>query len=233
MNPLQVLSALREIAQETRGAFTIPVYFDYVATFTWALSGAIVGARRQYDIVGVFVIAMVSSTGGGLIRDGLLLQRTPAVLTHGIYLLLIASATLLVAVNARWLRYLPKRFSVDRIVEWIDAVGVPAFAVVGMQLALAQGVAIPGVILVGVINGVGGGLLRDVIAGDTPSLLLPGQFVALVVLGACLVFVTLIVWRGWDATRAALATMAVFFVVRAITIRFNWKTGALMGAPLR
>lgn len=231
MNLFHTLSALQAIADEARGAFAIPVYFDYLATFTWALSGAIVGARRQYDIIGVFVIAMVSSMGGGLIRDGLLLQRTPVVLTHGVYLLLIAAATVIVAVNARWLRYLPKRFSIDRIVEWIDAVGVPAFAVVGMQLALAEGVAIPGVILVGVINGIGGGLLRDVIAGDTPALLLPGQFVALVVLFACVAFVALTVWFGWDATRAAIATMAVFFVVRAITIRFNWKTGALMHAP--
>ena len=83
------------------GEFAIPLYFDYFATFAWALSGAVVGVRRGYDIVGVFVIALVSSTGGGLIRDGFLLHRTPVVLTDSVYLALIILATTLVGLAAK------------------------------------------------------------------------------------------------------------------------------------
>jgi uncharacterized membrane protein YeiH len=116
----------------------------------------------------------------------------------------------------------------DKLIELIDAVGVPAFAIVGMQMALAQGISIPGVVLVGMINGVGGGLLRDVLVRETPRLLLPGQYSALVVLVACLAFIGLSHGLGVDATRAAFATIALFFVVRALTVRFNWTSNALL-----
>jgi uncharacterized membrane protein YeiH len=89
------------IAILPQGEFTIPVYFDYVATFCWALSGAIVGAGKRYDIMGVFVISLVSSMGGSLIRDGSFLQRTPPVLTNGMYLILIVIAVLMTGIGAR------------------------------------------------------------------------------------------------------------------------------------
>ena len=209
--------------------FAIPLYFDYFATFAWALSGAVVGVRRGYDIVGVFVIALVSSTGGGLIRDGFLLHRTPALLANGVYLVLIIVATTLIGLAAKRLVSVLSRAWLDKLIELIDAVGVPAFAIVGMQIALAQGIPIPGVVLVGVINGVGGGLLRDVLARDTPRLLLPGQYSALVVLAACLAFVGLRRGLAMDATQVAFVTIALFFVVRALTIRFNWTSSALLG----
>jgi len=211
--------------------FAVPLYFDYFATFAWALSGALVGARRGYDIVGVFVIALVSSTGGGLIRDGFLLHRTPALLTHSAYLVLIILATALIGFSARRLVSGHNRAWLDKCIELIDALGVPAFAIVGMQIALSQGISIPGVVLVGVINGVGGGLLRDVLVRETPRLLLPGQYSALVVLGACLVFVGLSRGLGTDPTQAAFVTIVLFFVVRALTVRFNWTSSALLRKP--
>jgi uncharacterized membrane protein YeiH len=214
-----------------QGEFAIPLYFDYFATFAWALSGAVVGVRRGYDIVGVFVIALVSSTGGGLIRDGFLLQRTPALLTDGAYLVLIILATSIVGLAAKRLVAVLNQAWVDKLIELIDAVGVPAFAIVGMQMALTQEISILGVVLVGVINGVGGGLMRDVLARETPRLLLPGQYSALVILIACLTFVGLIRGLGMDATKAALVTITLFFVVRALTVRFNWTSSALLREP--
>jgi uncharacterized membrane protein YeiH len=214
-----------------QGEFSIPLYFDYFATFAWAVSGAVVGVRRRYDIVGVFVIALVSSTGGGLIRDGFLLQRTPVLLTNSVYLLLIILATILIGLAAKWLVSVLNQAWLDKLIELIDAVGMPAFAIVGMQLALAQGISIPGVVLVGVINGVGGGLLRDVLARETPRLLLPGQYSALVVLTACLTFVGLRLGPGMGATQAAFVTIALFFVVRALTVRYNWTSNALLQEP--
>jgi uncharacterized membrane protein YeiH len=214
-----------------QGAFTIPIYFDYFATFAWALSGAVVGVRRGYDIVGAFVIALVSSTGGGLIRDGFLLHRMPGLLSNAVYLVLIALATLIVGLAASKLVAERKRSWPDKLIELIDAIGVPAFAVVGMQLALAQGIPIPGVVLVGVINGVGGGLLRDVLVRETPRLLLPGQYSALVVLVACGAFVALTRWLGMEATPVALVSIALFFVIRALTVRYKWTTSSLLRQP--
>jgi hypothetical protein len=60
--------------------FRVPAIFEYVATFAWAMSGAVVGIRKGFDLTGVFVIALLSATGGGLLRDAVFLQRTPAFL---------------------------------------------------------------------------------------------------------------------------------------------------------
>ena len=219
INPLTALSP---------GDFTLPVYFDYLATFSWAVSGAIVGARMRYDVTGVFVVALVSSMGGSLLRDSIFLQRTPPVLTNGTYLILIFAATLLVGLAASRIIRVPKSVSVDRLVDLIDALGIPAFAIVGMQLALSHQVSLPGVILIGVVNGVGGGLLRDVISMRAPLLFQPGQFSSLIVLLACVAYVLLTQWVGLDSGRTGLATVAIFFVVRALSIRFHWKTRAML-----
>ena len=205
--------------------FQVPVYFDYLATFSWALSGAIVALRKRCDIVGLFVLALLTSVGGSILRDGLFLQRTPPVLTDPVYLPLITLATLLIALLHRRIADLPM---VDRLVSTIDAVGTPAFAVVGMQLALGAGIPLPGVVLVGAVSGVGGGVLRDVIVRDVPFILQPGQFFALVVLMASLVFLALTLALGVDTVPAAWATIALFFVVRMLTLRYNWQTRPLL-----
>lgn len=222
----EALAALQPLLWPDAREFTIPVYFDYFATFTWAVSGALIGVHRRYDLVGVFVIALVSAVGGGLLRDGIVLQRTPVFLTNGVYLVLVAAATALVAISTKVA--LPQWHTLVKLVEWIDTVGVPAYAVVGMQLAQAQGLAIPGVVLVGVLNGVGGGVLRDVLANEPSHLLLPGQYTTLVLLLACVMFVVLTQLSGMAATPAGLGAMALFFVIRALTIRFNWHSRALV-----
>jgi len=206
-------------------AFHVPVYFDYLATFAWALSGAIVAMRKRCDIVGVFVLALLTSMGGSILRDGVFLQRPPPVLTDLFYLPLILAATLLAAVFRHRIANLRV---VDRLVGTIDAIGTPAFAVVGLQLALESGIPLPGVILVGAVSGVGGGVLRELIVREVPFILQPGQFFALVVLLACIAFLTLTLGLQLDTARAAWATIALFFVVRMLTIRYNWHTHPLM-----
>jgi len=81
----------------TDATFRVPAAFEYVATFAWAMSGAVVGIRKRFDLTGVFVIALLSATGGGLLRDALFLQRTPAFLVSPISLPLIAGTTVLMA----------------------------------------------------------------------------------------------------------------------------------------
>ena len=208
-------------------AFQIPVYFDYLATFAWALSGAVVALRKRHDIVGVFVLALLTSMGGSILRDGVFLQRTPPVLTDPIYLPLILTATLLVGVFRRSIAH---RRVVDRLVGTIDAIGTPAFAVVGLQLALAAGIPLPGVVLVGAISAVGGGVLRDMIVREVPAILQPGQFFALLALLACIAFLALTLALHIDPEPAGWATIGLFFVVRMLTIRFNWQTRPLLDA---
>lgn len=201
--------------------FIPPLFIDYTAVFLWATSGAIVGWRKGYDIVGVFVIALVSAVGGSLLRDGLLLQRIPPIGTNVFYLLLIALATLMIAILGR--NFIGFRHW-RKVVSVIDALATPMFIVVGAQLAISRGLPLSGIILSAALSGVGGGLLRDVLAGDTPELLRPGQYNTLLVVIAALLFIALDQYAGVNANLAAWTIIGLFFIARLAIIRFNWRS---------
>jgi uncharacterized membrane protein YeiH len=215
----------------TDTAFQVPIVFDYVATFTWAVSGAVVAIRRRYDITGVFIVALLAAIGGGLLRDAVFLNRTPVFLVDPAYLSLITGATIATSIFARYLRNLIGPDTVQKIVDYIDALGTPAFAVFGMQLAGNAGLPPIAVVFVGVANGVAGGLLRDVVVRDVPALLRPGQFGSLTLLAACGVYLLLTLHADLLPNRAAWITVALFFVARVLTIRFNWQTRSVWEKP--
>jgi uncharacterized membrane protein YeiH len=208
----------------TDAAFQVPVAFDYVATFTWAVSGAIVAIRRRLDITGVFVVALLAALGGGLLRDAVFLNRTPVALLNPMYLTLVFSATIVTSVFARYLRNLIGPVTVQKIVDYIDALGTPAFAVFGMQLADNAGLPLVAVVFVGVSNGVAGGVLRDVVVREVPALMRPGQYASITLFVACGLYLLLTLQALMTATMAAWITVGVFFVARVLTIRFNWQT---------
>jgi uncharacterized membrane protein YeiH len=203
-------------------AFRIPIAFDLCATFIFGITGALVALRRGYDIVGLFALAFVTGVGGGLLRDGFFIQQgPPAVTADGRYIAVVLLAGLVGLFFHGW---------VKRLTRWIallDALGLGAYAVVGVEKSLAAGLSTPAAVLVGVINAVGGGLLRDLLVRDEPLLLKPGQFYALAALAGCLLFVLLTVYFRVPAPRAGLVTVAATFVVRVLAIQFNWSTPPL------
>jgi uncharacterized membrane protein YeiH len=212
----------------TDAVFQVPPAFDYLATLTWASSGALVGIRKHFDVVGVFVVALVSSLGAGFLRDSLFLQRTPVMLSDPIYLPLIAMTVILFSLFSAPLTRVVTADTVQKLVDVIDAVGIPIFAVIGMQLAEARDIPVAGVIFIGVVNGTGGGLLRDVLVRDVPAILRPGQFVTLLLLLACGLFVGLKQSADVTVPQAAWTAIGTFFVLRVLTIRFNWTTRSVL-----
>ena len=216
----------------TDAVFQVPPAFAYLATLTWASSGALVGIRKHFDIVGVFVIALVSSLGGGLVRDALFLQRTPVLLTDPVYLPLIAGTVILFSLFSGPLTRVATADTVQKLIDIIDGVGIPIFAVLGMQLAEEHGIPVAGIIFVGVVNGTAGGLLRDVLVRDVPAILRPGQFVTLLLLLACVAFVALKRYAEVTVPEAAWTAIGTFFVLRVLTIRFNWSTRSVLPESL-
>jgi uncharacterized membrane protein YeiH len=200
--------------------FQLPAFIDLGATFAFGLTGAVAAIKRGYDIVGVFFLALASGLGGGLIRDGVMInnQGTTPLLTDPRYLEVILVATLAGMIFGRHV----KRF--QRTVAIIDALGLGAYAAFGTQKALHAGLAVPAALLVGVINAVGGGLLRDILTGGEPLVFKPGQFYVLTALAGAVLFVFLTVELNRAATPAALAAIALTFIFRGLTISFNWRT---------
>jgi uncharacterized membrane protein YeiH len=209
----------------TEADFQVPILFDYVATFTWAVSGAVVAIRRRFDIVGVFVVSLLAAIGGGLLRDALFLNRAPVFLLNPAYLSLIVGATVVTAVFTRYLRRLIGPDTVQKIVDYIDALGTPAFAVFGMQLARDADLPLIAIVFVGVANGVAGGVLRDIVVREVPALMHPGQFVALTLLAATGLYLLLTMRMGLAPLHAGWITVGTYFIARVLTIRFNWRTG--------
>jgi uncharacterized membrane protein YeiH len=216
----------------TDAVFQVPPAFDYLATLTWASSGALVGIRKHFDVVGVFVIALVSSLGAGLVRDALFLQRTPVLLTDPVYLPLIAVTVILFSLFSAPLTRVVTADTVQKLIDIIDGVGIPIFAVIGMQLADERAIPVAGIIFVGVVNGTAGGLLRDVLVRDVPAILRPGQFVTLLLLGACGLFVAIKHYADVTVPQAAWTAIGSFFVLRVLTIRFNWTTRSVLPESL-
>ena len=204
-------------------AFTLPAWFDLGATFAFALTGALAGINRGYDIVGVFFLALASGIGGGLIRDGVFIpshEATP-LLTDSRYIQLIVIATVVGTLFGRHLK------RVRRVIALIDAIGLGAYAVFGTQKALQFGIAPPAAILVGVINAAGGGLLRDIITREEPLVFRPGQFYVLTAVAGAVTFVSLAVQLEISATTAAVLAIALTIVFRVLAIVFNWLTSAI------
>jgi uncharacterized membrane protein YeiH len=210
-----------------KGSFDLPVLFDLGATFAFALTGALAAIKRHYDIVGVLALALVSGIGGGLIRDGIFLQDslTP-LLTNSAYIYTILTAT----VAGLFFRQHVHRFY--RLIAWVDALGLGAYAVFGVQKALTAGLPPSAAVLIGVINAIGGGLLRDVLTREEPLVFKPGQFYLLTALVGAVTFICAGVYLAVSATQAALLAMAVTFLFRSVTIAFNWRTAPVSSGAI-
>jgi uncharacterized membrane protein YeiH len=218
---------MSQLATALPGSFALPVLFDLGATFAFALSGALAAIKRHYDIVGVLALALVTGLGGGLIRDGLFLDLGPTpLLTNPHYL----EAVLLAAVCGVVFGARIHRFA--RLIAIVDALGLGAYAAFGVQKSLLAGLAPPAAVLVGVVNAVGGGVLRDLLCREEPLVFKPGQFYFLIALGGAVVFLFATATLGWSANRAAVATVALTFVFRALTITFNWRTAPVSSGSL-
>ena len=207
--------------------FRLPLAFEYGATALWAFSGALVAARRRYDIAGLTLIALVSATGGGLLRDGIFINDGPPALLRSPAAVSIAVAVALGvwAVGHR----------VDRIprlattILLIDAVGLGAFGLVGLQIALGAGLSTPAAVFVGVVNAVGGEVLREVLMRQEPTILQPGIPSALAALSGCLIFLSLVAGVGAGGGLAGIVAVAAVFLIRAVALRFGLRTHPARG----
>jgi uncharacterized membrane protein YeiH len=202
-------------------SFLLPIWFDLAAVFLFALTGVWAATRRGYDVVGAFVLAFVTGVGGGLLRDGIFLQEIPAVLRDARFMWAVLAA---VAIGIAAQRA-ADRF--DSLLAYVDAAAIGAYAVYGANKSLVAGASPEAAVLVGLLNAVGGGLLRDVIVREEPLLLKPGQLYFLATLAGCSGFVILSHRYGVDVEVAAYVAIAVTMLLRVLAIRFNWRTRAL------
>nr|MCV4206339.1 trimeric intracellular cation channel family protein [Roseomonas sp. SXEYE001] len=186
-----------------------------VAITAEAMSGALAAGRRNMDIFGVAVIAFVTALGGGTIRD-ILLGRFPVGWTqHPEYVYLVVFAGLLTIVGASYMRRLKHVFLV------LDAMGLIAFSLIGCNAALEMDYPIVVAIMSGMITGISGGILRDVLCNQVP-VVFRRELYASVSLFACILFLSLRE-LGVEADINTAVTFASGLVLRLMAIWGGWK----------
>lgn len=188
---------------------------DLVGTFVFATSGAAMGVRRGLDLFGVLVLGWVTATAGGILRDVLIGAVPPAALSSWLPMTIAVVAGLLAF---RFDRALDK---LRHPVQFFDAAGLGVFAVAGTQKALASGLDWPMAIVLGMISGIGGGIARDVLTAQVPTLL-RSEIYAVAALAGGLVVVAG-AKAGIESTIGGLVGIFVCTSLRMLAVYRGWK----------
>ena len=203
---------------------TLLVLLDYASVLVFALTGALVASRAQLDIVGFFFIACLTAVGGGTLRDVLLNREFVFWVAEPTYIAIACTAALVVFFTAHLLE------SRYRALIWLDslalAIAVPAG--VGVAMGLEQPAAI--VLIMGMVTGCLGGLMRDVVCNEVPLVLKQGELYASAAFaGAGAALVARELGAGTLTVLAACAVLT--WVLRAGSLAFGWRLPVYKSRP--
>ena len=195
---------------------------ELIGTMAFAASGAMTGIRKNMDIFGVCILALTTAVGGGVIRDLILGSTPPATFRDPIY------AT--VAIVTALVLFLPR---VRRLLMWdqalfdlslflMDTAGLAIFTVMGIRVAYAH---VPQATLfllafVGVVTGVGGGVLRDIMAGDTPYIFVKHIYACASLVGA---LACGLAWHHLGEMGSMLLGVGLVELIRCLSAHYRWN----------
>jgi uncharacterized membrane protein YeiH len=189
--------------------------YDLTGTFVFAISGAMLGARRRLDIFGILVLSFAASSAGGIARDVLIGAVPPAAIRDWRYLVISLGAGLSTFFCTRQIARLRTAINV------FDAAGLALFAVSGAQKALGYGLNPLMAALLGMLTGIGGGIARDLLVARTPVVLRSDLYAVAALAGAAIVVIGHRL--GWPIVPTAIAGALVCFVLRVTAIRYGWN----------
>lgn len=201
----------------------ITFIMEMIGTVAFAASGAMVGAKRKMDIFGICVLGVITAVGGGITRDVILGITPPSVFQNPIYALVATVVSCLVFIvlylNQELLEG-KSRVTYDRIMIMMDAVGLAIFTVVGVNIGIRKGYLENAFLLVflGTITGVGGGLLRDMMAGVPPYIFVRHIYACASIVGALTC-----VWihRIFGEVEAMVVSSIVVLIIRYLAAHYR------------
>ena len=187
---------------------------DLVGTFVFAISGAALGVRRRLDVFGVLVLSFVASSAGGITRDVLIGSTPPAAISDWRYLAVAVLAGLITFV---WSSPVSR---LRRVIMIVDSAGLALFAVAGTQKALSFGLDPPMAALLGMVSGIGGGIMRDLLVARTPVVLQTELYAVAALAGATVVVAGHLL--AWPVVGSAVAGAVTCFGFRIGAIARGW-----------
>lgn len=187
--------------------------FSIIGTIAFAVSGAVVAMEEEYDILGVFVLGLVTAFGGGVVRNLLIGIPVTTLWSQGTLLkIAVAAMTIAFLLPANWIQRWRKSEA------FFDAIGLAAFAIQGALYATSMNHPLSAVMVAAMLTGIGGGMIRDVLAGRKPLVLRDEIYAVWALLAG------VAVGLGWAESPVELLVLfALVIVFRMLSVYFRWK----------
>jgi len=193
----------------------LTLVLNLMGTFAFGLSGGILAVKKRMDLFGVLVLSVATGLGGGILRDLILGHTPPATVTDWRYLAAAALAGIFVF---SWYNRIANH---GTFVTTFDAVGLSVFTVTGTVIALNAGLGPAPAALLGMLTGVGGGVVRDVLAAEVPLIFRSEVYAVASMLGAIIVIVAS--QAGFSGIPSEILAALATFILRMVSVEKGWK----------
>lgn len=198
---------------------------EVIGVIAFSVSGAMVAIRRKTDLFGVMLLAILTSMGGGLLRDTIFSFSPPAIFGLKWYLLICVTVSIIVFLIARKYSktYLENETKIEHINDIFDALGLGIFAVMGTKVGIEHGFVNDAVITIscGVITCIGGGMIRDVLTKSIPFVLVKRIYAIAAIFGSSIYYI-MYLFEINDGI-AIVSGVVVTFVLRLLAMIFKWN----------
>ena len=196
---------------------------ELIGAAAFAISGAMAAIKRKADIFGVVFLGVITALGGGVIRDVLIGQLPPKMFISYAYLLASLLVSLIVFFDAyiRREKYFANKDKLSEINNIFDAVGLAVFTISGMNTAMGVSDNVILILTLGVITGVGGGMLRDMMTNTMPKVLRKRVYAVASLIGGALYYVLYLL--GVNDILSAVIGMVTIFVLRVLATVYKWN----------
>lgn len=207
------------------GNISVLFIMELIGTAAFSCSGAMLAIRKKLDLLGIVVLGVITAVGGGMLRDILIGIHPPTLFIKPVYVTTAVFSAILMflAMKSRRLtKILLEVEYYDWIMNLLDAIGLGAFTIVGVNTAISAGYEdyLFLSIFLGVITGVGGGLLRDMMACEIPAILKKHVYACASIIGA-LFYVIIINYIPIDA--ALICSAALVILIRLLARHYKWN----------
>ena len=196
---------------------------ELIGTIAFAISGALIAVRRGLDLFGVVLVGCITSVGGGIMRDLLLGKIPPSIFSNMIVLAIAAITAIVVFVvsylNADKFEFLEKR--IESINNFFHAVGLATFSMTGTEMACESGFLDMAVfsISMGLLTGIGGGIIRDILVDSTPYVLKKHIYALASIVGSTVYYLIRI---NGNKIVALIVAMPIIVIIRLLATKYRW-----------
>ncbi len=188
---------------------------DILGTVSFAISGALTAMRKKLDVFGILIIALVTSVGGGTLRD-ILIGKTPVSwMLNMTFVYVIFAATVIAIIFRRYLKY------VRRSLFLFDTIGIALYTMAGVQIATAAGLSPVICVIIGTISACFGGVIRDILCNEIPIIFHKEIYATTCILGASIYL--MLINYGLHTTWSMVIAGSIIITLRTLAVVKEWS----------